>query len=131
MLESPRAGVNHGLSEKFGFLRFCLPFGSDGKESKVTPQIIPISGKRDAAAISEISRRFFLLFHKSIIISREMTSTELAETVALLGTLVKEHGAEKAGKILECLTDVHSTLIRYDDDVRTAALSFVLREASK
>jgi hypothetical protein len=61
----------------------------------------------------------------------EMNSKEIAETLAAMAPLVSEHGAEKAGRVIECLTDIHTALLKYDDEVRHIAIGFVIREASK
>ena len=60
-----------------------------------------------------------------------MDATEIAKTLASMSTLVEKHGAEKTGKVIECLTDLHTTLAKYDEEIRNIAIGFVIREASK
>ena len=60
-----------------------------------------------------------------------MDCKDISETLAALSPLVEKYGAEKAGKVLSCLTDVHAALVKYDDDIRIIAIKFVIQEASK
>ena len=42
-----------------------------------------------------------------------------------MSELASKLGTERAQKVFDCLKDLHSTLDKYDDDIRESALRFV------
>ncbi len=54
-----------------------------------------------------------------------MKNVDLIEIVQSMALLASKIGAERTQKVFDCLTDLKTTLDKYDEDTRNEALRFV------